>query len=376
MDSFAFIIHPIDPKRDVSRKFPLLGKILSEGQISFLSAYFPPVYISEIKGIRSTTTGKEIKGWFLACPFTPDRMLSLPEKRVYRKIIRTGEMAEKLGAKMLGLGAYTSVVGDGGITVAKSLDIPVTSGDAFTVSIAIQALLKAAHLMQIPLKIATGAVVGATGAIGNACAQLLAEAVSKLVLIGRRQNALEELRRKIQDSNPGVKVSTSTTTESLREAQLILTVTNASQAIIQPEHLQPGSVVCDVARPRDVSAKVAAGRKDVLVIDGGLVEVPGNVDFGFDFGLPSGKAYACMAETMALTLEGRFEDYTLGKNITLSRVKEISLIAEKHGFRLSGFRSFEKPVSWEQINRVRGHSERKDVFEMVRGGDSSNLFGP
>ena len=30
MDTFAFIIHPIDPKRDVSRKFPLLGHVDAE----------------------------------------------------------------------------------------------------------------------------------------------------------------------------------------------------------------------------------------------------------------------------------------------------------------------------------------------------------
>ena len=46
---------------------------------------------------------------------------------------------------------------------------------------------------------------------------------------------------------------------ALRQAQLILTVTSAIHAVIEPEHLQPGSVVCDVARPpRDVSA--AGGR--------------------------------------------------------------------------------------------------------------------
>jgi hypothetical protein len=28
MDTFAFIIHPIDPKRDVSRKYPFLGRVL------------------------------------------------------------------------------------------------------------------------------------------------------------------------------------------------------------------------------------------------------------------------------------------------------------------------------------------------------------
>ncbi len=41
MDSFAFIIHPIDPKRDVSRKFPLLGKYLTEKQIDFFPPFSP-----------------------------------------------------------------------------------------------------------------------------------------------------------------------------------------------------------------------------------------------------------------------------------------------------------------------------------------------
>jgi fatty aldehyde-generating acyl-ACP reductase len=77
------------------------------------------------------------------------------------------------------------------------------------------------------------------------------------------------------------------------------------------------------------------------------------VDFHFDFGFPPGKAYACMAETMALALEGRFEDYTLGKRITRAQVDEITAIADRHGFRLSGFRSFERPVTDEQIEHVR-----------------------
>ena len=82
----------------MSRKFPLLGRVLSEKQIDFFSTFFPPVYISEINGIISQATGKEIKGWFIACPYTPRRMLELPEKTVYRKIVQTGHLAEKLGA--------------------------------------------------------------------------------------------------------------------------------------------------------------------------------------------------------------------------------------------------------------------------------------
>lgn len=119
---FAFIIHPIDPKRDVERKFPLLGRYLPEPAIHFLSRFFPPLRISRITGVRSRT-GPETRGWFVACPFTPSRMMSLPVPVVYRKIVQTGRLAERLGADILGLGAYTSVVGDAGITISQRLGI-------------------------------------------------------------------------------------------------------------------------------------------------------------------------------------------------------------------------------------------------------------
>ena len=360
MDTFAFIIHPIDPKRDVSRKFPLLGRVLNEKQIDFISTFFPPVYISEIEGITSQATGKEIKGWFIACPYTPKRMMELPERTVYRKIIQTGHLAEKLGAQILGLGAFTSVVGDAGVTIANVLDVPVTTGDSYTVMVAVDAIREAACVMDIPLKTATAAVVGATGAIGQVCAELLADDVERLYLIGRRQDKLEELRDRLQVQT-SCELIVSTTMDVLKEAQLILTVTSAIHDVVRPEHLQPGSVVCDVARPRDVSAMVAAVRDDILVIDGGMVDVPGPVDFHFNFGFPSGKAYACMAETMALALEGRFEDYTLGKHLTRARVEEISSIAKKHGFRLSGFRSFEREVTTQQIEAVRRNAKNAQL---------------
>jgi predicted amino acid dehydrogenase len=354
VDTFAFIIHPINPKRDVSRKYPLLGRFVSEGLINLLSPLYPPVYLSEIDGITSAATGKQIKGWLLACPLTPARILELPEKTVYRKIIETGQLAEKLGAKILGLGAFTSVVGDAGITIARALDIPVTTGDAYTVAVAVQAVNEAARQLGISTGQATAAVVGATGAIGQVCAELVAGHVAELILIGQRQAALEELKERLLSSpSTTARITTGEDMRLLQRAQLIWTVTSALHAVVEPEHLHPGSVICDVARPRDVSARVAAARKDVLVIDGGMVDVPGPVDFHFDFGLPTGKAYACMAETMALALEGRFEDYTLGKSISIDRVREIDAIAARHGFRLSGFRSFERPVTENQINNIR-----------------------
>jgi hypothetical protein len=65
-----------------------------------------------------------------------------------------------------------------------------------------------------------------------------------------------------------------------------------------------------------------------------------------------------MAETMVLAMEGRYESFTLGRDITAKQVREIDAMADKHGFRLAGFRSFERAVTPEQIERVRAHAQR------------------
>lgn len=358
-DTFAFIIHPISIKRDVSRKFPFLGSILTEGQINFFSRYFPPLDISQIEGVTSQETGRELAGWFLACPYTPPTMMRLPVEEVYRKIVACGRKAEQKGAKILGLGAYTSVVGDAGVTIAERLDIPVTTGDSYTVYIAVEAVREAGRVMGIDLREARAAIVGATGKIGSTCAEMLAEDVGDLILVGRRENALEEVRARCE--NRRAHVVTTTSMNAIYDADLILTVTNAVGSVIEPQHIKPGAVVCDVARPRDVSWRVDRERNDVLVIEGGMVEVPGPVNFNFDFGFPPGKSFACMAETMALALEGRYEDYSVGKYISTERVLEIGEIATRHGFKLSGFRSFEHAVTDEHIAHVRekAHETRR-----------------
>lgn len=287
--------------------------------------------------------------------------MELPVKTVYKKIIQTGRMAEKLGADILGLGAFTSVVGDAGITVANNLNIPVTTGDSYTVAVAVQALEKAARQMEIDISQAAAAVVGATGAIGRVSAALLAEKTKTLYLIGKHQNSVDQLKQNLITQGAKANLIATTHIDQIKHAQLILTVTSDTHAVIHPQHLQPGSVICDVARPRDVSAQVITQRDDVLIIDGGVVEVPGNVNFNFDFGFPPGKAYACMAETIALALENRLESYTLGKKITRTQVQEIDKIAVKHGFRLSGFRSFEKTITQQQIDQIklRAHAAKQ-----------------
>lgn len=356
VDAFAFIIHPVNPKADIARKWPLLGRLLTESQINFLSRFFPPVYISQIEGIRSEATGKTISGHLIACPYTPKTMRKLPPETVYKKIIACGHQAEQRGARILGLGAFTAVVGDAGVTIARELDIPVTTGDSYTVYTAVESMHAAARAMNIDLENATVAVIGANGAIGAASSELFSRQAAKLILIGRRPDALAQVEARCTGNK--AQVHTSLTVDDIYHADLILTASSAVAPLIHPEQLKPGAVVCDMAVPRAVATSVARTRDDVFVFDGGAVQVPGPVNFNFDLGMPDGTAYACIAETMALALEGRFEDYTLGRNISAAQVDEIAGIAARHGFQLAGFRSFDRDVTEQDLARVRAAAKQ------------------
>ena len=349
MGEFAFIIHPVTGARDVARKYPLL-KVLPESVLERLLKRMPPKPVSEITGTRSPT-GAEAHGWFVGCPLTPGQFLELPTDFVLAKIIRAARVAQDLGAKIVGLGAMTSVVGDAGVTIARNVDIAVTTGNSYTVWTAVEGARRAAELMGTDPSQARVAIIGATGSIGQVCVHIMAEQSPAVTLIGRNQARLAELAASVDGM---AKVTYTTDARAgLRDADIVITVTSAVDTVVPGEALKPGAVVCDVARPRDVSRQVVRSRPDVLVIEGGAVEVPGDVDFHFNFGFPPRTAYACMAETMILALEERYESFSLGRDLSVEKVKEIAALADKHGFKLAGFRSFERQVTDEYIDSVK-----------------------
>ncbi|WP_026487026.1 NAD(P)H-binding protein [Caldanaerobius polysaccharolyticus] len=357
MHRFAFLIHPIEYD-DIFRKLKFLQKV-PKGVVKSLMTVLPPVKVSKIEGVKSPYGSTE--GYFVAVPLVSDQMLSLPEDTVMKKIIKAGKLAEKLGAEIVGLGAMTSVVGDAGITVAKNLNIAVTTGNSYTVATAIEGTIKAAEIMGKDIKDCNAVVIGATGSIGKVCAEILARQVKELALVARNREKLRDFAETLMYKTGISPTITSDVGEALRNADVVITVTSAVDTVIQPEHLKPGAVVCDVARPRDVSKEVVEKRDDVLVIEGGVVEVPGDVDFHFNFGFPPKTSYACMAETMILAMEGRIENFSLGRDMTVEQVEEIAALAKKHGFKLAGFRSFEREVPVEKIKEIKMNARRKKL---------------
>ena len=332
MERFAFVLHPLSLE-DMQMVSPMV-RYVPDFLLEYILKQKKPFTVSHITGVKSPHA--EAEGWFVGCPLTAKQMVELPEEFVIDRIVETGKIAEELGAKILGLGAFTSIVGDAGVTIAERLNIAVTSGNSYTVATALEGTREAARLMGKDLRDAEVAIVGASGSIGSACARILSREVRQL------------------NGHGAATFSVSSDVKScLHKADVVIAVTSAVDFIIDPADLKSGAVVCDVARPRNVSRNVSAQRNDVLVIEGGVIHVPGNVDFHFNFGFPPQTCFACMAETMILALEGRYENFTLGRNLVPSQIDTISGLAKKHGFTLAGFRNFEHAVTKEMIESIR-----------------------
>jgi len=353
MEKFAFIFHPLSVQ-DMEHISPIMH-YLPDSFIEACLKMKKPFKVSHITGLKSPYA--EAEGWFIGCTLTAKQMITLPEEFVVDRIVECGKIAQDLGAKIVGLGAFTSIVGDGGITVAKNLDIAVTSGNSYTVATAIQGTEAAVQLMGKRLEDCRAVVVGASGSIGSACVRLLADKVRHVTLVARHLEPLEELANEVLKTGSCEINVTNDISAALCEADMVLTVTSALDFIIKPGDLKPGAVICDVARPRNVSREVSQMRNDVLVIEGGVISLPGDINFNFDFGFPKNTSYACMAETMLLALEGRYENFSLGRNLSLDKIHTISQLADKHCFKLAGFRNFERAVTEEHVFQVKHNAD-------------------
>ena len=367
VNRFAFVIHPLS--QQYLTKTPPLDWIANVSPPTVMNlvekavAYTPPFIYSKVSGIKSPT-GDEAEGWLITVGGTPKEIMAHGPEFTYSRLLAAAKLAKKLGAQIMGLGAFTKVVGDAGITVAKRAPLPITTGNSYSASGALWAAHDAAKKVgRVSIgksgKMAGKAmVVGATGAIGSVCARLLAKAVDEIYMVAPEAAKLLALKESIELETPGAIVHVSATTDrDLSEMDMVVTATSgAGKRILDIMQVKPGCVITDVARPLDIPAEDVAKRPDVLVIESGEVQLPGDVRMK-DIGLPRGIAYACLAETIVLALEARFENFTLGRNIEWEKVREIYKLGLKHGMELAAISGVNGVFTEEDFERVRTLAE-------------------
>ena len=357
---FAFVVHPLSQDY-IKKGFPIpdsTPKFVMD-QVEKFAAHLPPFVYCKMDNIISPT-GAEAEGWLISVGGTPKEMLSRSPEFTYRRLLLAARMAEKKGAQIMGLGAFTKVVGDAGVTVARRASIPITTGNSYSASGALWAAADAMRRMGLVSVNKDGRVaaktmvIGASGSIGSVSARLLAMTFDEVYLAGRTLSKLDELKASILKETPAAKVFTTINyNDLLADMDMIVTSTSgAGKEILDIMKVKPGCVITDVARPLDLPAAEVAKRPDVLVIESGEIELPSPVNMK-SIGLPKNVIFACLAETVVLALEGRFEVFTIGRDTEWEKVKEIYKLGLKHGMKLAA------------ISGVKGVFTDKDIAKVV-----------
>ncbi|GAB2741418.1 dehydrogenase [Nocardioides pakistanensis] len=374
---FAFVIHPLSQKFfnnvEPLATFTRLAPGVAVDAVEKAVAYAPPFTYSHVTGIKSPT-GAEAEGWLITVGGTPKELMAHSPEFTYAKLLTAAETARKLGAQVMGLGAFTKVVGDAGVTVARKAPLPITTGNSYSASGALWAAHEAVERLGLVERDEQGRlkgkamVVGATGSIGSVCARLLALASDELWLVSPESAKLLALKHEIERGEHRATIHVAASPdEHLPEMDVIVTATSgAGKRVLDIMAVKPGCVITDVARPLDLSAEDVAKRPDVLVVESGEIELPGDVHMR-DIGLPRGVVYACMAETVVLALEGRYESFTVGRHIEWEKVKEIYELGLKHGMRLAAISGVHGVFSDDDIALVRARAlERRAAAPSTR----------
>ena len=389
---FAFLVHPLD-EQSYADYDPTLDSLTpwELGEFAATMQGLVDPVVGNTAYIRSLD-GTTVAGDFILIAHTAEQLKAMSAKDALG-VLREGlELAKQRGAGIVGLGAYTSVVSGGGQSLADA-GIPLTSGNSYTVVSSIDALDTAVRQAKNDWEALSACVWGATGAIGSSMAALLTERVSRLILIGNRASVpevgrekllqtvraiVEHVReypvpaatlggqiRKLRDTLSGDEVIRAlessgqliltTNPNVLAMADVVVSAISQPGQYIDDDLFKPGAIICDISRPGTLKSSIVNTRPDVIAIDGGIIALPDSPRIG-PYGIPIGTSYACMAETILLALDGHFQHTSLGRELNMTEILRQKALAEKHGFKIAGLRSFGKlltPQDWYQYSHAR-----------------------
>ena len=302
----------------------------------------------EIKNVVSAN-GTSCSGKVLCVHLAPEQFLE-NQGAAFELLKRASNKLKDWGAEVIGLGGLTGVVGSRGKELNEQISIPVTSGNCFTVHSTVKVFDRIVKEAGVDLRGMKVTIVGFPGSISLAVSQILAKKGVNLVLVSKRETSfLKQFVSLIKDTTDAEVEFTNNLGVGLKMSKVILTATSTG-SIIDPDILDKGTVVIDIAQPRDVIEKKK--REDVLIVDGGIVTLPRNGRKKYNmFDWHGNDIPGCLGETILLALENRREPFSIGRKLPIEKIEEIGALGEKHGIVADNLISFKKPISNENFHK-------------------------
>lgn len=309
--------------------------ILPEAWLKRLFLSIRPQFHGVIEGI-TLADGRNLRVLLISAPLMPDQFRSNPDDAL-RTAILGARFARRLGAEVVGLGAFWSTVGEKGRAVQEAVpEIVVTNGGAYTaatVKAAVPGLLRRFKAQGGNLRSASAAVVGANGVVAFGVARMIAPEVGELVLVGRDRERLNRSADSLRKKYPHTLIIATTDVEAVAGSDLIFTATSDPEPVIYAHHVKPGAWVYDLGRPVDVDESVRTV-PGVELVPGGVVRPPGNMRSRIDLRFGDGNVPACLAETMILTATRAYDRRSLGSATRSADIEFYLLEGERLGFEI------------------------------------------
>ncbi len=333
---FAFVVHPRSIA-DIRRAYPALASLADDSLVHRVQGQSFHV----IGKIDWLGCGMPVSGELLAMPFLPAELLTQRD-RVVQVLHAALDYCEERGARIVGLGGLLpSATRAGRALTGGPRRVGVTTGHSYTAVAIAQYVRNVESALDGGARIA---VLGAAGSTGRAALRCLARGgrQREMILIDQpvKRRVLEDLADEI-----GGLVGVATSLDSIKAADVLVCVTNASRALVTADMLAESCVVIDDAQPENVSLATVHSRPDVVVVKC-LARVP-KLRCTFDFGLfaSAERAYrqewtfTCLAETLMLAAAGHCGDYTIG-DPTAPQMKQLAGLARRFGIGTQVYHSF------------------------------------
>lgn len=384
---FAFFIHTTSAE-DLVHTFPYaIKQNFTTRQMMQLSDQIIDLaridYSPDVGGFFTVYNNEHYAdGMFIFSPLSPKDMMRLDKPDRLQLMKEYLEVAATHGAEIVGLGAYTSVISDGGNhLLPHANDLLITNGNSLTAMATVESLFSLTQ--DTDLSDACAVIVGARGSVGKIAVAGLAHRYGQLILVGRpgSEAVIEAeiipylIESCMQSEYPitdhsffaklqqylqrtaiaslqieqivhdlyllGLSIETDYQIAFSR-ADAVISATSEGKAFLNTQYLKRSALVFDAARPFDF---VSDGH--IKIYEGGLVKQPNPV-FYSDCNMiqaPAGVNLACLSETIALALENVDQHQSIGRNISFNKACQILKIAKQQGFSAVNYASKQKVCS-------------------------------
>ena len=304
-----------------------------------------------LEGLVSLS-GHEMQGWVICLPLIPAQdQATIPGDFNGRQASKVIALSRKLGVKILGVGE--SVFEELAPDAASKYGFPIlSSGNVYRACIIRSLLRQVPKCRGIPLSQLKVVVVGAGGALGRLCAQVLAGELRNLVLVGISEKEFGLLSTQILYET-GVSVRLGRELErELREADVVLLTDKSYQGWGEREwaQLKPGAwVIMGQYEPKD---SIERFRPDIFLINKLMVTLSKRILFRsrFRFKVLRSLFYATWPEWInQLTFNKPEIPEICNLPVALA---ETMLLAQDHPLTVSGTESYMKIKCVNQLDQM------------------------